>query len=258
MIDRYKADATFARNDGEEKLGKENSKSTGRLKEQRIEFGKYINNVNDKKLEEISSIKSEYSKDKTDFIEKSKKETSDEKYMIKEDFNRQSTIKEDLYERKLGEMEKQTNKIIENYENRIGQIARKAEKEVETLKASDEERKAKESLALKISAENQSRAHQMEVSGLRAKYEGMIGRDRAMTEKQTTSIVQKYEDQIDRERSEHQKEMSLKLSESQAQFERLFKSSELEKETLRNQYEQRMENMKAAQAMNSNGNSKKV
>ena len=38
----------------------------------------------------------------------------------------------------------------------------------------------------------------------------------------------------------------MRLGEAQSQFERLFKSSEMEKETLRSQYEQRMENMKLA------------
>ena len=70
-------------------------------------------------------------------------------------------------------------------------------------------------------------------------------------------MVQKYEDQLGRERIDSQKEIAMKLSESQAQFERLFKASELEKETLRNQYEQRMENMKLA-SLSTQGNSKKV
>ena len=43
-------------------------------KEQRIEFGKFINNLNEKKTEEISSLKDEFSKDKTNFMEKTKKD----------------------------------------------------------------------------------------------------------------------------------------------------------------------------------------
>ena len=49
----------------------------------------------------------------------------------------------------------------------------------------------------------------------------------------------------------------MKLSESQSQFEKLFKTSELEKETLRNQYEQRMENMRLA-SLEKQGNTKKT
>lgn len=255
LVDRYKNEVGNARVATEEQLSKADSKSKTQLKDQRVEFGKYVNNVNDKKMEEISSIKSEYTKDKTNFIEKSKRDYSEEKNMMKGEFNRQVGIKEDLFERKLGEMEKQTNKIIENYEKRISQIARKAEKEVDSMKSTEEERKIKEGQAQKISMDNLQREQQMELGEIRGKYERMIGKDRILNEQQTNRIVQKYEDQLDRERTDHQKEISMRLSESQAQFERLFKASELEKETLRNQYEQRMENIKLASL--SQGNTKK-
>ncbi|MDD4976522.1 MAG: hypothetical protein PHY93_19355 [Bacteriovorax sp.] len=257
LIDRYKMEAGTARVESENKLGKSDLKSKGQLKNQRVEFGKYINTVNSKKMEEISSIKTEFNKDKSNFIEKSKRDFSDEKMSMKGEFNHQITLKDDMYEKKLAEMEKQANKIIENYENRIGQIARKAENEVETLKSNEEERKAKESQAIKISFDSQERQHQMDLGNIRDKYEHMIGKDRVLNEQQTNRIVQKYEDQLGRERTDSQKEIAMKLSESQAQFERLFKASELEKETLRNQYEQRMENMKLA-SLSSQGNTKKV
>lgn len=257
LIDRYKTEAGTTRVDNEDKLGKADLKSKGQLKNQRVEFGKYINTVNTKKMEEISSIKSEFNKDKSNFIEKSKRDFSDEKMTMKDEFNQQITLKNEMYEKKLAEMEKQTNKIIENYENRISQIARKAENEVETLKISDEERKAKENQAIKMAFDSEARQHQMDIGNMREKYERMIGKDRTLNEQQTNRLVQKYEDQIGRERTEAQKVMSMRLGESQAQFERLFKTSELEKETLRNQYEQRMENMKLA-TLSAQGNSKKV
>lgn len=255
LIDRYKADLGKSRVDTEEKLSKADSKSKNQLKDQRVEFGKYINNVNSLKMEEITSIKDELSKDKSNFIEKSRRDYSEEKSLIKEDFNRQMAVKEGLYESKLSEMEKQTNKIIENYENRMSQILRKTEKEVDAMKSIEAERNAKESLAQKIAYDNMQAEHKAELSNVRGKYENMIGKDRAVTELQTNRLVQKYEDQLERERIDHQKEISMRLSESQAQFERLFKASELEKETLRSQYEQRMENMKNASL--SEGHSKK-
>ncbi|MFA6237614.1 MAG: hypothetical protein WC635_09835 [Bacteriovorax sp.] len=256
LADRYKGEVAKARINTEEQLSKSDSKSKNQLKDQRVQFGNFINNINDQKQEELSSIKNEFNKDKTDFIEKSRRDFSEEKNMLKDGFNRQVTQKEDLYEKKLMEVEKQTNKIIENYENRISQIARKAEKEVESVKATEAERKAKESQAQDIMLSNILRDQELEISNLRDRYEGKIGKDRIVNEQQTTRIIQKYEDQLDRERTDHQKETSLKLSESRAQFERLFKAAELEKETMRNQYEQRMENMRLA-ALADKGNTKK-
>jgi hypothetical protein len=54
LVDRYKAELGNARLDTEEKLGKSDSKAKNQLKNQRIEFGKYINDVNDKQMEEIT------------------------------------------------------------------------------------------------------------------------------------------------------------------------------------------------------------
>jgi hypothetical protein len=257
MIDRYKTEISIIKKEDEHKLANNDQKSKGQLKEQRVEFGKYINTVNSNNMEEISSIKNEYSKDKSNFIEKSKRDFSEEKLAMKEEFNHQISLKDEVFEKKLADMEKQTNKIIDNYEKRIAQVARKAENEVETLKVTDQQRKAKEDQAIKIAFESQEQQHQADLGNIRDKYEGIIGRDRILNEQQTNRIIQKYEDQRERESIASQKEMSMRVSESEAKYERLFKSSELEKETIRNQYDQRIENMKIAN-LKSDVNSKKA
>ncbi|MDO9183458.1 MAG: hypothetical protein Q7U04_13675 [Bacteriovorax sp.] len=257
VIDRYKSEIGKDKIENENKLGKADQKSKGLLQNQRVEFGNYINTFNNNKMEELSSIKSEFNKDKSSFIEKTRKDISEDKISMKDEFNHQIALKDDIYEKKLTEMEKQTNKIIDNYEKRIGQIARKAENEVEILKTKEDERKLKETSAIKIAFESQETQHQTDLTNIRNKYEGMIGRDRAVNEIQVNRIVQKYEDQLNRERAVGQKDLSLKVTESDAKFERLFKASEMEKNTIRNQYEQRIENMKVA-SMGAQGNTKKV
>lgn len=256
-ISRYKTDAVRSKANSDDALTKSELKSKGQLTNQRVEFGRLINTVNSKKMEEISTIKEESNKDKNEFIEKSKKDFSEEKMTMKDEFNHQSAIKEDLYEQKLVEMEKQTNKIIDNYEKKIGQIARKAENEVENIKISEMARARKERQAFKLSSEAEAIQHKMELGNTREKYERIIGKDRQLNEQQMNRIVQKYEDQLVRERSVAQKESAMKLGEAEAKFERLFHASTLEKETLRNQYEERIENMKLGN-VSEDANSKKA
>ncbi len=258
LIDRYKAENNNLKKSGDDHLAHATEQSKNRIKEQRVEFGRVVNTMNDKNMETINSLKEDFSKDKTHSIEKSKKDFNDEKIAMKNDFNRQVTVRDSLYEQKLQELEKQTNKIIDNYENRIASLARKAENEVNTIKTAENERKMKEAVANKQEVENLRAQNDAEVAQMRDKYEGKIARDRAVTDSQTNKLVQKYEDLIGRERTEHQKEMSVKVGEAQAQFERLFKASELEKDTLRNQYEQRMENMKLAALATDSSSSKKA
>ncbi|MBC7429768.1 MAG: hypothetical protein H7336_14220 [Bacteriovorax sp.] len=244
MIDRYKAEASSVKKEDDDHLAHTSEQGKNRIKEQRVEFGRVVNTMNDKNMETINSLKEDYSKDKTMSIEKSKKDFNEEKVALKNDFNRTVTVRDTLYEQKLAEMEKQTNKIIENYENRMAMITRKSENEIEQIKNTEMERKVKEGQANRVGVENLRAQGNAELVQMRDKYEGKIARDRAMTDNNTNKIVQKYEDQLNRERTDQQKELSVRVGESQSQFERLFKNSELEKETLRNQYEQRMENMK--------------
>lgn len=246
LMDRYKADTGNLKKESEDRLAHVTKQSNGRLKDQRVEFGKVVNTMNEKNMDTINALKDDFSKDKTASIEKSKKDFNEEKVSMKTEFNRQNSIRESLYEQKLAEMEKQTNKIIENYENRISQIARKAENEVESVKRREEGRTLKETQANKLAFENLQKQNDNELAQVRDKYEGVIAKTQVLNEVKTNTLVQKYEDQLNRERNEHQKEMSVRLSEARAQFERLHKTTELERETLRNQYEQRMENMKLA------------
>jgi hypothetical protein len=256
LIDRYKTDFQAARKDGEERLGEAGRRSKDRISEQRVEFGKVVNTMNDKNMESISALKDDYSKDKTQYIERAKKGHSDEKLAIKSEFQRQNALRETLYEQKLAEVEKQTGKIIENYENRISQIVRKAENEVEVIKSKEQERNQKETQSNKIAIDMLRKENTSNVAQLRDKYEGELLRDRTLADLQINQLMQRYDDQITRERMDHQKELSLRLNESRSQFERLAKSVEMEKETLRNQYEQRIENMRIASLVKEN--SKKV
>ena len=246
VVDRYKSENIGIKKTSEDQLAQAHDQSKNRIKEQRVEFGRVVNTLNDKNMETISSLKDDFSKDKTTSIERSKKDFNDEKVTMKNDFNRQIAVRDTLYEQKLAELEKQTTKIIDNYENRIAGLTRKAENEVGQIKNTETERKLKEAQANKVAIENLRAQSDADLVQMRDRYEGKIARDRAIMDSSTNKIVQKYEDQLNRERTEHQKELSVRLTEAQSQFERLFKSSELEKETMRNQYEQRMENIKLA------------
>lgn len=246
VIDRYKSEVMSTRKRNDDQLSDLDDKNTQRFKEQRIEFGKVVNTMNEKNMNTISSLKEDFAKDKTESIERSKKDFSDEKVNLKNEFHRQVNVKESLYETKLSEMEKQTNKMIDNYENRIAQIVRKAEKEVESIKNTTAEARIKEEQANKFSVDNMQKAHRSDLLQLREKWETKVARDRVLNEQQTNRLIQKYEDQLDRERNENAKMTSVKLSEAQARLERLFLSSEQEKENIRVQSDARIEQMKLA------------
>lgn len=252
LSERFKADANNLKKESDSKLAQVSGDSKNKIKEQRIEFGKVVNIINDKNIETINSLKEDLTKDKSETIEKTKKAYSEEKLAMKESFNRHASIRENLYEQKLADLEKQTSKIIDNYENRISQIARKAENEVASVKNREEARKLKETQANTLAFESLKNEKDSDIVLMRDKYEGTIQKNQIMNQQKSNSLVKKYEDKLVRERSDHQKELAVRLGEAQSQFETLYKSSELEKSTIRTQYEQRIENLKLTSLANDN------
>lgn len=250
LSEQFKAEAASMRKDADSKYTALNGDSKSKLKEQRVEFGKVVNNINDKNMETINSLKEDLTKDKSETIEKTKKAFSEEKIAMKDSYNRHASIRESLYEQKLADLEKQTSKIIDNYETRISQIARKAENEVSSVKTREEARKLKETQANAMAFDSLRTEKDSDIVQMRDKYETTIQRNQVLAEQKRNSLVQRYEDTLGKERSDHQKELAVKLGEAQTQFETLYKSSELEKSTLRNQYEQRIESMKLASLAN--------
>lgn len=256
LEERFKVDNTHLKTEAEQKIARVTDQQQGKVKEQRVEFGRVVNSLNDKSMETINALKDEYSKDKSQYIEKTKKDLNQEKVALKSQLIRQNALKETLYEQKLADMEKQTTKIIENYENRISQITRKADSEIESIKATEDERKFKDDQLNKSTINSILQHNETEIVQLRDRFERMIAKDRVLNDYRTNNLIQKYEDQIGKERSGHQKELSMRLNEAQAQFDRLYQSSEQDRENLRTQYEQRMENMKLSALAQEN--SKKV
>jgi len=214
------------------------------LDSQRVEFGKVVNSLNEKSMQTLSDIKDDFAKDKKEYIEKSKKEFNAELVALKEDYQRQMQLKDQVNDKKMENFEKQMLKIIDGYENKMAQIERKAAVEIESLKMNDQERKIRENQARNEEMAMIQKEHENEIKSLRDKFERMIYRDRSDNEKIVNKIVQRYEDQLGRERLESQKNLNLKLAESQANMERLYKASELEKSTMRQQYQDRMEQLK--------------
>jgi hypothetical protein len=243
-LERYKEESKLKDISSDDSLDKTKKNSKNLLKEQRVEFGKVVNKIQEKNLEHMSSIKDDFAKDRGHFVAKTQREVSEEKRVLRDQLQQQVSVHDDVNQKKLEEVKKEAERYINNYEVKLEQLARQNEKEMEMLKANYDEKQIKQEQNANFAAETSKQEHQIELKNIRSRFEKVIDRDRIMGEQQTGRIVQKYEDQLDRERIAHQKELSLRTNEAQTQFERLYKASELEKETLRSQYEDRIERMK--------------
>jgi hypothetical protein len=243
-IDRYKDSAQMQAKSSDNHLEKSTNESKTRFKEQRIEFGHVVNKINEKNIENMSTLKEDFAKDKTKIQLKNQIELSEEKRNLRDKLQQSLSERDNSNSLKIEEMKKDIVKISNTYEAKLEQLARQNEKEVNMLKANSEERKYKQDQLSALALETNKQEHQLEVQNLRSHYEKMIEKDRVLGQQQTNRIIQGYEDQLDRERLGHQKELSLRTNEAQTQFERWVKGSELEKETIKTQYEDRIDHLK--------------
>jgi hypothetical protein len=117
VIDRYKNENLKEKQAAEKRLDDLTLTSNDKVSKQRVEFGKVVNTINEKNIETINALKNEYSKDKTVFIEKSKRDFSDEKNQMKEDFNRSLDLREQAFNKKLESTVLDAQKMAQAYED---------------------------------------------------------------------------------------------------------------------------------------------
>lgn len=243
-IDRYKNQTKTQSTTSENHLEKQSKESKERLKDQRVEFGKVVNNITEKNNENISSLKEDFAKDRSQLQMKNQMELSEEKRALRDKLQIALSARDNLSQKKIDEIKKDADRIADNYEAKLEHISRENDKQMEMLKATSEERYIKQEQKSNLTLEINKQEHELEIKNMRGRYERLIDKDRAVSEQAAGRIIQKYEDQLERERNAHQKEVSLRTNEAQLQIERLFKANEMEKETIRSQYEDRIENMK--------------
>ncbi len=243
-IDRYKDESVVQTKTSDDHLENTIKDSKNRFKDQRVEFGKVVNKINEKNLENISTLKDDFAKDRTDLVVKTQLDLSQEKRDLRDKLQQSLSAKDGLNQKKIEEIKKETSKISENYESKLEHMARQNEKEIAMIKASSEEKNIKQEQMANLTLALTKQEAQLDSKNLRNRYEKMIEKDRITSEQQTNRIVQTYEDQLERERLAHQKELTLRTNEAQAQFERFYRGSEIEKETIKSQYEDRIDHMK--------------
>jgi hypothetical protein len=230
----------------ENHLEKKTKESKDLLKDQRLEFSKVVNNITEKNSENLSTLKDSFAKDKTQIQVKNQIELSEEKRLMRDKLQQVLSERENLTQKKIDDVKKEADKMADNYEAKLEHISRENEKQMEMLRVSSAERTLKQEQASSLTLDLDKKEHELENKNLRSHFERIIDKDRVVSEQQKGRIMQAYEEQIDRERLAHQKEMSLRTNEAQMQMERLMKGAEVDKDNIRAQYEDKIENMKLA------------
>ena len=155
------------------------------LHDQRVEFGKAFNTVNEKNYENVSSLKDSYAKDRTKFVLKTQKEQNDEKVEMQAKLNQKVMTQEEVNKHKVAEIQKIADKNVMTTEAKLEQVMRQNEKDLETIKLANEDKINKLERAVQYETDVAKQEHQAELNNLRARYEKVIDHDRLNNNMQT-------------------------------------------------------------------------
>ncbi|MCR9205715.1 MAG: hypothetical protein NXH75_14115, partial [Halobacteriovoraceae bacterium] len=219
---------------------------TSRLDNQRMEFSRTLNQINQSNQEAMSDARKEMAEEQSNFIENTKKMTHNEIAELKEDFSEQMTKREASLTSQLQMAKKQNINLAQKYQNKLDTVNKKAAKEMETLKQFENQRRLEDRRAAQRQLDLQQRDFEKNMNSLRREYDRRLNDTKAHNDVHVAKLTERYESQISRERAEFNAERQRMMSSMNANYNRLVDKTKMEKDNLINQYEVKIEKLRTA------------
>ncbi|MFG1483495.1 hypothetical protein ABMA79_09570 [Halobacteriovorax sp. HFRX-2_2] len=225
---------------------KEQSKKI--LERQRAQFGETVQKMSDRNTEAVSQMQADFADESKKFIQDTHMKHSQEMQEAKEHFIESKDKLAKSLTQKIEQLEETNEKLISSYESKLSRLKKANAKEIERIRMTQ----SLESNQLKEETRNaialKDRENHSNVSNLRGEFDKRLSQVKQRADIQVKRMVEYYEDMIARERDESQRKYVSKVTELENQYNTLYENSKLERSNLINQYENRMEEIRAANA----------
>lgn len=245
-IDAYKKELRNSEIRNEAQALKDRSYNHKLLTNQRKSFGDTVNTLNEKNRDALTQVHDNFRKEKVDIIEKSKREHHQELVDTKADLKNMMVKKDEVFEERYSQNLKSKESLISQYDKKIDAIMKKNNTEIERITQINEKNRISQENATKRQLEAKERENNLEILKIRNQYDKRLSKSKEMSDKQIEKTVEYYEDLLGRERVDFQDKMQSKLSEIKANFDKLKQQSALEKETMTQQFEDRISELREA------------
>lgn len=244
VLNTYRNELSQSRLDSEAKSIDERAANTDRLKEQRVAFSKTIESMSDKNRETITSIQELNANEQSKLIQESKRKMHHEREDLKDDLGVVFARKEDSYEKRIENLERDKKSLVESYESKLTTLEKKYTKELEQMRVIMAETRAGDLRDFKRQNEVKERDLMREKMEMKQGFDKKLIQVRDRQETQLAKLHERFTTTLESERIDHSREMKLKLGEAQMNYERLYDNAQMEKEQLKHQYEVRMEKLR--------------
>lgn len=228
-----------------EQLIREKNYSNKILENQRSEFAKNINQISEKNLIASDEMRDNNARATRDLVENNRRIAYLEKENIKEEMSSKINKTEQRYEQQLEEKNKNLQNLSNFYENKIQILAKKSAKEMETQRIYEEERRLQDQRAYKKEMEARDEITRQEMINQREFFGKTLDKTKLDGDIRLSRLTSKYEDLLIDQQKNNDRELTLKMNEARENYQNLFKKSEIEKAGIRNQYEMKIDKIKA-------------
>ncbi len=233
-------------------MEKEKSDITSRQKlkntldRQRTEFGRTINQIDNSNKMAISDLRDEMSQEQSKLIESTKEEIHNKLSDMKTDYETIIQKKESSQDQKIAQQMKENELLTQKYEQKIDTLKAKSAKELASLKKLEQDRRVEDQKANERTLATQRREFQKTMMSVKRDYDRRLDRSKANADVHVAKLTQRYENLIHTERSEHSKELQRKDMLMKSEFNRLADQSKIEKNSIINQYESKLNKLREA------------
>lgn len=211
---------------------------------QREDYARRMNHMSEKNLQTIASIQEEQARDKTAFIEKAKRDVYEAKEELKDEVTNRLQKTSDVHETKVRNLEAEKEKLISSYEDRLMNIAKKSVAVDQQRTMVEEQRRQEDLRTAKRIQEGKDFETAKVIQSLRQEFDKNLNEIGHANEVKFSRMSKRYEDIIDRMTKENNLEIHRREAQLRENYERLAKTSELQKAEIENKYELKIQKMK--------------
>ncbi|MBT3586451.1 MAG: hypothetical protein HN509_16205 [Halobacteriovoraceae bacterium] len=220
--------------------------SSDALKKQRVEMGRQISALNQDKQLVLADAQKEYRTEKTAYITKVRTDAHHDRAKLRNEMLNNYAKKESAMQKEIDKGKRQLANQKDLFDYRIGQQKQNSAKQVQkitSINTSKQEQDRREQLQ---ALEQKDQVARRMLTESKDKFDLQLSKVKHRSERHIDKLTERYETQIGTERQEHKNEMEMKLGMARAEFDRLTRNATLEKETMKRQYEVKMEKLRQA------------
>jgi F0F1-type ATP synthase membrane subunit b/b' len=153
-------------------------------------------------------------------------------------------MKEESLMKKLDYAIRENQQQRASYEQKIANLKNKSSQEIQNVRTLADDRRKADTRNFKQEFSNLQTQMQQELLRIKGQFQKQLGDSKTASDLQLAKLTQRYEGLLARERTESQRTLNAKMSSARAEYDRLYKKSELEKATMKNQFDIQMQNVK--------------